>query len=187
MNRIVRAGVILAVAALATSCSKKESATTEAKSQINGAGSTFVYPIMSKWAAEYAIANPNIQINYQAIGSGGGIRQVSEGTVDFGATDGPMTDEQAAQSKVGAILHVPMVMGATVVAYNLPDFSGELRLTPKILADIFLGTIKKWNDPAIVKANPGAKLPDIAIGVVHRSDRSPCVSKAPPLMSPPMT
>src|SRR6185503_3724104 len=91
MNRIVSAGMVLAVAVLATSCSKKESSTTEAKSQINGAGSTFVYPIMSKWAAEYAIANPNVQINYQAIGSGGGIRQVSEGTVDFGATDGPMT------------------------------------------------------------------------------------------------
>ena len=172
MNRIVSAGMVLAVAVLATSCSKKESSTTEAKSQINGAGSTFVYPIMSKWAAEYAIANPNVQINYQAIGSGGGIRQVSEGTVDFGATDGPMTDEQAAQSKVGAILHVPMVMGATVAAYNLPGVSGELRLTPKILADVFLGTIKKWNDPAIVKANPGAKLPDMAIGVVHRADGS---------------
>ena len=167
-------GVAAAFAALAmtTSCAKKEGTPASVTVRINGAGSTFVYPIMSKWTAEYAKLKPNVQINYQAIGSGGGIRQASEGTVDFGATDGPMTDEQMTQSKVGKLLHVPIVMGASVAAYNLPGFTGELRLTPTVLANIFLGTVTKWNDPSIVKANPGAPLPTLPIAVVHRSDGS---------------
>ena len=173
MNRIARAVLALALVTFVASCTKKnEPGPAPAKTQIVGAGSTFVYPIMSKWAEEYAKSKPGVEINYQAIGSGGGIRQVSEGTVDFGATDGPMTDEQQAQSKVGAIRHVPVVMGATVAAYNLPEYTGELKLTPATLAGIFMGTIKKWNDPAIAKSNPGQKLPATGIVVVHRSDGS---------------
>ncbi len=137
-----------------------------------GAGSTFVNPMMAKWASEYHKLHPDIQINYQSIGSGGGIRQISEGTVDFGATDGPMTDEQLAASKVGKILHVPLVMGADVPAYNIPGVSQELRFTPEALAGIFLGTITKWNDPRLTKENPGVNLPDQSIIVVHRSDGS---------------
>ena len=174
MNRIARAVLALVMVTFVASCSKKkeDAAPAGSKTQVNGAGSTFVYPIMSKWASEYAQRNTNIEINYQAIGSGGGIRQASEGTVDFGATDGPMTDEQMAQSKVGKILHVPVVMGATVAAYNLPEYTGEMKLTPTALAGIFLGQITKWNDPAIAKSNPGQKLPATPIVVVHRSDGS---------------
>ena len=173
MNRIARAGLVLTLVASVASCSKKEeSAPAQAKIQINGAGSTFVFPIMSKWTAEYTNVKPDVQINYQPIGSGGGIRQTSEGTVDFGGSDGPMSDSMIAQSKVGPILHVPVVMGATVAAYNLPGYTGELRLTPSVLANIFMGTIKKWNDPAIVRANPGQRLPATDIAVVHRSDGS---------------
>jgi len=139
---------------------------------INGAGSTFVNPIMSKWSSEYHKLHPNVEINYQSIGSGGGIRQVIEGTVDFGASDGPMTDGQLANSKVGKILHVPVVMGADVPAYNLPGVSGDLKFTPDALAGIFLGKILKWNDKAIAGVNPGVSLPDKDIVVVHRSDGS---------------
>jgi phosphate transport system substrate-binding protein len=149
-----------------------KSASRTAATPITGAGSTFVYPLMSKWAAEYAKVKPGTQINYQSIGSGAGISQVSVGTVDFGATDGPMSDEQIAASKVGKIIHIPVVMGATVIAYNLPGFTGELKLTPDILASVYLGKITKWNDPAIVKANPGQKMPSTPIAVVHRADGS---------------
>ena len=142
------------------------------QTSLNGAGSTFVYPMMSKWASEYHKLHPDVQINYQSIGSGGGIRQVSAGTVDFGATDGPMTDEQLSSSTVGKILHVPLVMGADVPAYNLPGVSQELRFTPELLAGIFLGKISTWNDPQIAKVNPGVSLPNQPILVVHRSDGS---------------
>ena len=143
-----------------------------AQTTINGAGSTFVYPIMSKWANEYQRVNPAMQINYQSIGSGGGIRQVSEGTVDFGATDGPMSDEQLGASKVGKIMHVPVVMGADVPAYNIPGITTELKFTPEILAGIFLGDIQNWSDPKISKENPGVKFPSMQIIVAHRSDGS---------------
>src|SRR5262249_20815510 len=136
---------------------------------INGAGATFPYPIYSKWFSEYHNLHPDIQINYQSIGSGGGIRQVQEGTVDFGATDGPMTDEQLSQAKT-KVLHFPTVLGADVAVYNLPDVSQELNFTPEALAGIFLGKITKWNDPEIKNANPNANLPDKDIVVVHRSD-----------------
>jgi len=142
-----------------------------AQTTLNGAGATFPYPMYSKWFNEYHNAHPDIQINYQSIGSGGGIRQVLAGTVDFGASDGPMTDEQLAQSKV-KILHVPTVLGAVVPAYNVPGVSGELKFTPEILAGIFLGKIANWNDKTIAAANPGVKFPDQAIIVVHRSDGS---------------
>jgi phosphate transport system substrate-binding protein len=138
---------------------------------INGAGATFPYPIYSKWFDEYHKLHPNIQINYQSIGSGGGIRQVLAGTVDFGATDGPMTDEQLGQAKT-KVLHFPTVLGADVPTYNIPGFSGELKFTPEALAGIFLGKITKWNDAALTGPNPGAKLPGNDIVVVHRSDGS---------------
>jgi phosphate transport system substrate-binding protein len=138
---------------------------------INAAGATFPYPIYSKWFDEYAKIHPDIQINYQSIGSGGGIRQASELTVDFGASDGPMTDEQLQKAKV-MLLHFPTVMGADVPTYNIPGVKANLKFTPQALAGIFLGTITKWNDPEITKANPGVKLPDKSIIVVHRSDGS---------------
>jgi phosphate transport system substrate-binding protein len=125
----------------------------------------------SKWFSEYNKLHPNVQINYQSIGSGGGIRQVLNGTVDFGASDGPMTDEQLKEAKV-KILHIPTVMGADVPAYNVPGVSGELKFTPQVLADIFLGKITAWNDPSLVKSNPGVSLPNEQIIVVHRSDGS---------------
>jgi phosphate transport system substrate-binding protein len=124
-----------------------------------------------KWFSEYHKAHPDIQFNYQSIGSGGGIRQVLAQTVDFGASDGPMTDEQLSQAKT-KILHIPTVMGAVVPAYNVPGVSGELKFTPEALAGIFLGKITTWNDPAIAKANPGVSLPAQSIIVVHRSDGS---------------
>jgi len=179
MNPLSKLGVVLLASALLISCSKSEQANNGssgasqgASVQINGAGSTFVNPIMSKWTAEYAEAHPDVHVNYTAIGSGAGIQQVTQGTIDFGATDGPMTDEQIAGSKVGKILHIPVIMGATVAAYNLPGYSGELKLTGQALADIFLGKITSWSDPAIVKSNPGAHLPSTNIVVVHRSDGS---------------
>jgi phosphate transport system substrate-binding protein len=142
-----------------------------AQTTLNGAGATFPNPIYSKWFSEYHKAHPDIQINYQPIGSGGGIRQVLAGTVDFGATDGPMSDEQLAQAK-SKILHVPTVLGADVPAYNIPGVTAELKFTPEILAGIFMGKISTWNDPAIAKANPGVNLPNQPIIVIHRSDGS---------------
>ena len=142
-----------------------------AQTQLNGAGATFPYPIYSKWFNEYHNLHSDIQINYQSIGSGGGIRQVQEGTVDFGASDGPMTDEQIAKSKV-KVLHVPTVLGSVVPAYNIPGVSGEVKFTPEVLAGIFLGKISNWSDPAIAKANPDIKFPSQNITVVHRSDGS---------------
>ena len=142
---------------------------------INGAGATFPYPMYSKWFDEYHKKNPNIQINYQSIGSGGGIKQVTEGTVDFGATDGPMNDEQlkAFQEKHGSgILHFPTVLGAVVPTYNIPGVEASLNFTPEALAGIFLGKITKWNDPAITDANKGIKLPANEIVVVHRAESS---------------
>jgi phosphate transport system substrate-binding protein len=138
---------------------------------LNGAGATFPYPMYSKWFSEYHKAHPEIQINYQSIGSGGGIRQVIAGTVDFGASDGPMTDEQLSQAKT-KILHIPTVMGAVVPAYNIPGVSGEVKFTPQALAGIFLGKITTWNDPAIAKENPGVNLPNQPTIVIHRSDGS---------------
>ncbi|HVP48488.1 MAG TPA: phosphate ABC transporter substrate-binding protein PstS [Bryobacteraceae bacterium] len=138
---------------------------------INGAGATFPYPIYAKWFEEYHKNHPDIQINYQSIGSGGGIRQLLAGTVDFGATDVPMADEQLAQAKV-KILHFPTVLGAAVPTYNLPGVSQELKFTPEAIAGMYLGTIKKWNESELMKANPGVKLPDNDIVVVHRSDGS---------------
>src|SRR5512144_1350262 len=138
---------------------------------INGAGATFPYPIYSKWFSEYNKLHPDVEINYQSIGSGGGIRQLTNRTVFFGATDGPMTKDQLLNAP-GAILHLPSVLGADVPVYNIPGVTASLKFTGSLLADIFLGKITKWNDPAIAKLNAGVSLPNVPITVVHRSDGS---------------
>jgi phosphate transport system substrate-binding protein len=154
--------VLLAVATFATA---------EGQVLLNAAGATFPYPIYSKWFDLYHTAHSNVQINYQSIGSGGGIRQLLDKTVDFGASDGPMNDDQLKQSSM-PILHFPTVLGAAIPAYNVPGLQGDLNFTPEALSGIFLGTVTKWNDPAIASANPGVKLPGDDIVVVHRSDGS---------------
>jgi phosphate transport system substrate-binding protein len=167
MKRI--AGLLLAVFVLAVTAGAQDALL------INGAGATFPYPMYSKWFDEYHKAHGNIQINYQSIGSGGGIKQVTEGTVDFGATDGPMNDDQLKvfQDKHGfGILHFPTVLGAVVPTYNISGVTAELNLTQDAIAGIFLGRITKWNDPAIGGANKGVNLPANDIVVVHRSDGS---------------
>jgi phosphate transport system substrate-binding protein len=138
---------------------------------LNAAGATFPYPIYSKWFDVYRQAHPNVQINYQSIGSGGGIRQLQAGTVDFGASDMPVADEQLAQFKV-KVLHFPTVLGAVVPTYNIAGVTVELNFTQKALAGIYLGSINKWNDPEIAKANPAVNLPSADIFVIHRSEGS---------------
>jgi phosphate transport system substrate-binding protein len=139
--------------------------------QINGAGATFPFPIYSKWFSEYNKLHPDVQINYQSLGSGAGIRQMTAQTVFFGASDGPMTDEQL-RAAPGRILHFPTVLGAVVPIYNIEGVSAELKFTGPLLADIFMGKVAKWNDPAIARLNPGVSLPADDITVVHRSDGS---------------
>jgi phosphate transport system substrate-binding protein len=138
---------------------------------LTGAGATFPQPIYYKWFSDYA-TKTGVKINYQSIGSGGGVRQISEQTVDFGATDGPMKDDELAKAKGGPIMHFPTVLGAVVIAYNVPEITQPLKLTGPAIADIFLGKITKWNDPRIATLNPGVKLPASDILVVHRSDGS---------------
>jgi len=139
--------------------------------QLNGAGATFPYPIYSKWFNEYTKVDPSVQFNYQSIGSGGGIKQITDGTVDFGASDGPMTDEQL-KAAPAHLMHFPTVMGADVLTYNIDGVTGSLKFTPEAIAGIYLGTITKWNDPALTGPNPGVKLPAEDIMVAHRSDGS---------------
>lgn len=146
------------------------SAGASAQMMINGAGATFPYPIYSKWFDEYAKVDPSVRFNYQSIGSGGGQKQIMAQTVDFGASDGPMSDENLAKAP-GKLLHIPTVAGADVVTYNLPG-DPALKLDADTIAGIFLGQITKWNDPKIAALNPGTKLPDNDILVVHRSDGS---------------
>ena len=165
--RIVKVFALLAILVMAASTL----ALAEGQILLNAAGATFPYPIYSKWFDLYHTAHPNVQINYQSIGSGGGIRQLLDKTVDFGASDGPMNDEQLKQASV-PILHFPTVLGAAIPSYNVPGVQGDLDFTPEALAGIFLGKITKWNDPAIASANPGVKLPKDDIVVVHRSDGS---------------
>src|SRR5512136_2951191 len=138
---------------------------------INGAGATFPYPLYSKWFSEYAKIDPTVKFNYQSIGSGGGIKQITAQTVDFGASDKYLTDEEL-KAAPGKLLHIPTVMGAVVVIYELPGVGKGLKLRSEDVADIFLGKITKWNDPRIADDNPGIKLPDKPIIVVHRSDGS---------------
>jgi phosphate transport system substrate-binding protein len=145
--------------------------TATAQTNLNGAGATFPYPIYSKWFNAYHNAHSDVQINYQSIGSGGGIRQLTAGTVDFGASDGPMSDAQLAEAK-RKVYHLPAVLGAVVPAYNVPGVKSELKFTGKILADIFNGKITTWNDAQLTKINPGVSLPNTPIVVAHRSDGS---------------
>ena len=147
-------------------------ATLGAATQINGAGATFPAPIYTKWFSEYNKLHSDVQINYQAIGSGGGINQISHKTVFFGASDGPMTPDQMLAAQGGKILHFPTVLGGVVPMYNIPGYKGQLKFTGAVLADIYLGKITKWNDPAITKLNEGVTLPATDITVVHRSDGS---------------
>ena len=165
MNALAKTGIAAAtVAALVTGAAAQTM-------RINGAGATFPYPIYSKWFSEYNKQHSNVEINYQSIGSGGGIQQVTKQTVFFGATDGPMTAEQL-QNAPGKILHFPTVLGAVVPVYNLPNVNAELKFSGQVLADIFLGKITKWNDPAIAKLNAGVTLPATDITVAHRADGS---------------
>jgi len=160
VKKIVIAAGVLAIAAMGASAQN-----------INGAGATFPYPIYSKWFSEYSQQHPNVKINYQSIGSGGGIRQVSDGIVDFGASDGPMSDQQIESAKV-KVEHIPTVLGAVVPVYNIPGVSKDLNFSGDVIADIYLGKITKWNDSRIAKDNPGANLPDKPILPVYRSDGS---------------
>jgi phosphate transport system substrate-binding protein len=139
--------------------------------QLTGAGATFPNPIYSKWFSEYSASHPGVQINYQSVGSGAGIRQVSTKVVDFGATDGPMNDQQIQESQV-KLLHIPTVLGAVVPVYNVPGVSAELHFAPEVIAGIYLGKITRWNDFNIQHDNPGVQLPDHAIEPVYRSDGS---------------
>ena len=167
--RIVKALSVVAALLVIATCATLGTAAGQVL--LNAAGATFPYPMYSKWFDVYHLAHPDVQINYQSIGSGGGIRQLIDKTVDFGASDGPMNDDQLKQASV-PILHFPTVLGADVASYNIPGVSAELNFTPEALGGIFLGKITKWNDPAIASANPGVKLPSDDIVVVHRSDGS---------------
>ncbi len=165
MNKLSRSIATITVAGLLALA-----ANFAAAQNLTGAGSTFDYPVFAKWFTEYSNAHPGVQINYQSIGSGGGIQQVSSGLVDFGASDGPMTDEQLAKSKV-KLVHIPVVLGAVVPVFNIPGVN-DLRFSGDVLADIYLGKITNWSDPRIAKDNPGVRLPSMPINVVHRADGS---------------
>jgi phosphate transport system substrate-binding protein len=172
MNNRVKLWAVAAGVVAAAACGGGGGGTGEAPAvQINGAGATFPYPIYSKWFSEYNALHPNVRINYQSIGSGGGVRQLQNQTVFFGASDYPMNDEQLTGAP-RPVLHFPTVVGSVVPAYNLSGVTAELKFTGPILANIFLGKITKWNDPALVAVNAGVTLPDRAITVVHRSDGS---------------
>ncbi len=163
----IRKGIFaIALAALAAA-----GGTAHAETLINGAGATFPYPIYSKWFSEYAKVDPSVRFNYQSIGSGGGIKQITAQTVDFGASDKPLSDAEL-KAAPGKLLHIPTVMGAVVVTYNIPGIGTGLKLKSEDVADIFLGKITKWNDKRISDDNPGLKLPNEPILVVHRSDGS---------------
>ncbi len=160
-----------AVLVTGAGCKPSSSSTTGESVTLNGAGSTFVYPMMSKWSSDYQKLSPTVLINYQSIGSGGGVRQFTARTVQFGASDSPMTDEQLKEAK-SPVLHIPLVMGAVVPTYNLPALPHAIRFTPDALADIFLGKVKTWNHPEIASANADLTLPSTPLVVVHRSDGS---------------
>jgi phosphate transport system substrate-binding protein len=177
-----RRELLVLAAGLAASCNKPEGKGDSGGSAapipsqaspiaLNGAGATFPFPLYSKWIDEYNKQFPNVRINYQSIGSGGGIRQIIAGTVDFGATDAPMKEDESKQAP-GKLFHIPTTIGAVVVSYNVPGVAGTLKLSPETLSAIYVGAIKKWNDPKIVADNPDAKLPDKNIAVVYRTDGS---------------
>src|SRR6185436_10903760 len=166
--RILTCTLALASIVAATACNGGSGSGTVS---LQGAGATFPYPLYLKWLNEYTKANPNVRLDYQSIGSGGGIKQIQAQTVDFGASDAPMTDADL-KAAPGPILHVPTVLGAVVLTYNLPEATQPLRFSPEVIADIFLGKITKWNDSRIAADNPGANLPARDVTVVHRADGS---------------
>jgi phosphate transport system substrate-binding protein len=161
----------IGVVAVGAGCARQAQGPATGQLTLTGAGATFPYPLYSKWFSEYAKSNPQVRINYQSIGSGGGIQQLKAGTVDFGASDAPLSDEEM-KSMPAPVVHIPTVAGAVVIAYNLPGGPDEIRLTPDIIAGIYLGDIRRWNDRRIVAANPRTRLPDLAVAVAHRSDGS---------------
>lgn len=177
-QRILTLGCVLAIPLLA-GCGKKDQGGAESGSKpevakdiaLSGAGATFPFPLYSKWMSEYNKLHPEVKINYQSIGSGGGIRQITSGTVDFGASDAPMSEADLKKAP-RPLLHIPTTIGAVVVGYNVPGVADGLQLDADVVADIFLGTVKKWDDARIVAANPGVKLPSTDISVVARSDGS---------------
>jgi phosphate transport system substrate-binding protein len=178
-RRKLLAGLLLALAACKGNQAAPDPASSAAAAEpkkdegisLNGAGATFPFPLYSKWISEYNKENPLVKINYQSIGSGGGIRQIIAGTVDFGATDAPMKEDEAKQAP-SKLFHIPATIGAVVVAYNLPEVTSTLKLAPEVLVAIYQGKIKKWNDPKIKADNPEAKLPANEISVVYRTDGS---------------
>ena len=167
--------LVVLASLLTVACNKSDDTSSSegirAVVSLQGAGATFPYPLYSKWSAEYNKAHPNVQINYQSIGSGGGIRQITARTVDFGASDVPLTASEAARAQ-GKLQHLPMTIGAVALAYNLPSLGKELRLDPMTVFDIFRGKITRWNDARITSTNPGVSLPEKGISVVFRSDGS---------------
>ena len=173
--RLISAAAVLALIACGgnepRTAADSQRASSGGSVDLTGAGATFPYPLYSKWFSDYA-AKTGVRINYQSIGSGGGIRQLSEETVDFGATDGPMTDDEMKRAKGGPILHIPTVLGADAITYNLPGIASGLKLTPDVLADIVLGKITRWSDPRIATLNADLRLPNTDLLVVHRSDGS---------------
>ncbi len=177
MKQHIYSVLLFSIATGFAGCKGKETAATGSGESdgddiaLNGAGATFPYPLYSKWMSEYNKLHPTVKINYQSIGSGGGIRQISAGTVDFGASDVPMKESEAAKAS-GKLQHIPTTIGAVAVAYNVPGVSTPVKLTPAVLADVFLGKIDKWNDERLTAINPNAALPDKQIAVVFRSDGS---------------
>ena len=169
--RLVACVSALALLVVSIACNRGGSGSTNGSVSLQGAGASFPNPLYQKWMSEYGKVKPNVKLDYQSIGSGGGIKQLKEQTVDFGASDAPMKDEDL-KSAPGEILHVPTVLGAVIITYNLEGVTQPLRFSPEVIADIFLGKIKKWNDPKIVADNPGVTLPSSDITVVHRSDSS---------------
>jgi len=169
--RLVACVSALALLVVSIACNGGGSGSTNGSVSLQGAGASFPNPLYQKWMSEYGKVKPNVKLDYQSIGSGGGIKQLKEQTVDFGASDAPMKDEDL-KSAPGEVLHVPTVLGAVVITYNLEGVSHPLRFSAEVLADIFLGKIKKWNDPKIAADNPGVTLPSTDITVVHRSDSS---------------
>lgn len=175
-KRVVAFGALVVAAACGGDAARSGDTTSAANAStsgvdLNGAGATFPQPIYSKWFSDYA-TKTGVKINYQSIGSGGGIRQLSEQTVDFGASDSPMSDDEMSKAKGGPVMHIPTVLGAVVVTYNVPEITQPLKLAGETIADIFLGKITKWNDARIASLNPGVSLPASDILVVHRSDGS---------------
>jgi phosphate transport system substrate-binding protein len=183
-QRLSTIAIVVITASTLLGCSKKEESTSAEAAvsaetvapkvqsvSINGAGATFPFPLYSKWMAEYNQLRPNVKINYQSIGSGGGIRQITAGTVDFGGTDAPMTEDEL-KKVPRKILHIPTTLGSVVITYNVEGVSQPLKLTAEAISEIYLGKVKKWNDPKIVNENEGVKLPAKDIAVVYRSDGS---------------